>query len=347
VSPVALALVAPREVRLIEEARKPLASDEVRIRTLFSGVSAGTELASYRGSSPFLRKQWDPQMRLFVTADRPATEYPLTTWGYEEVGEVVELGSGVDGIPLGARVFGTWGHRSEHVAPAAFARDRLLPSDANPLIGTFSHIGAIALNGVLDTRVHLGETVAVFGLGVVGQLVCQLLTHSGARLIALDLLAARRAMAVDLGATIALDPSEGDLAVRIKQLTAGRGADVCVEASGAASALQAAIRAAAYASRVVALGFYQGEASGLFLGEEFHHNRIEVVCSQIGGIAPELQHRWDRSRLVRTFLELAVQGAVHVTDLVTHRVPIREAAELYRLLDESPSAVMQSVLEFP
>jgi threonine dehydrogenase-like Zn-dependent dehydrogenase len=346
VSPVVLALVQPRQVALFEEPRRPLGADEVRIQTLLSGISAGTELAFDRGSNPFLDKRWDPSRRLFVSGSGPSTPYPVTTWGYEEVGEVTEIGAHVDDIALGTRVFGTWGHRSEYVAPAAFVRERTLPATADPLIGTFSHIGATALNGVLDSRVHLGETVAVFGLGVVGQLVAQLLTRSGARVVGIDLLAERRAMALRLGAAAVLDAAEGDVAARIKDMTGGRGADVCVEASGSTRALHTAIGACAYASRVVALGFYQGEAGGLLLGEEFHHNRIDLACSQIGGIAPELQHRWDRARLVRTFLDLALDGSIRVADLVTHRVPLSEAGSLYRLLDESPGSVLQSVLDF-
>src|SRR5205085_5490030 len=99
-------------------------------------------------------------------------------------------------------------------------------------------------------------------------------------------------------------------------------------------------------SRVVALGFYQGEANGLYLGEEFHHNRIQLVCSQIGGISPELQQRWDRARLVRTFMQLALDGAVRPTELITHRVPVTDAASLYSLIDRDPSAVLQAVLDF-
>jgi 2-desacetyl-2-hydroxyethyl bacteriochlorophyllide A dehydrogenase len=341
-----VALVGPRQVGLIEEPSQSLGADQVRIRTLYSGVSAGTELAFYRGTNPFLEKRWDPDSRLFVTGAGASTEYPVTTWGYEEVGEVVEVGAEVADITPGTRLYGTWGHRSEHVAPAAFVRERSLPAAADPLIGAFSQIGAIALNGVLDTRVHIGETVAVFGLGVVGQLVAQLLTHSGARVVGIDLLAERREIALRLGATAALDAAKGDVALQLKQLTEGRGADVCVEASGAPRALHTAIRACAYASRVVALGFYQGEAGGLFLGEEFHHNRIDLACSQIGGIAPELQHRWNRQRLVRTFIHLALDGSIRVTDLITHRVRPSEAASLYQLIDESPGAVLQSVIDF-
>jgi threonine dehydrogenase-like Zn-dependent dehydrogenase len=311
-----------------------------------SGVSAGTEMAFYRGTNPYLGKRWDRATRLFVPGAEHSLEYPITSWGYEEVGEVVEVAADVADVPPGTRVFGTWGHRAEHVAPADFVRQHRLPSTADPLLGIFSHIGPIALNGVLDTQVRIGETVAVFGLGVVGQLVCQILARAGAHVIGVDLLEARRGLAARLGTPVVLDPAGRDAATEIKRLTDGRGADVCVEASGSTRALQSAIRACAYASRVVVLGFYQGEASGVYLGEEFHHNRISLVCSQIGGLSPDLQHRWDRARLVGTFMRMAFDGAVRCADLVTHRVPVSEAASLYALIDTRPDAVLQGVIDF-
>lgn len=348
-SPFAVALVAPREVRLVEEPAAALGPRQVRVRTLYSGISAGTELAAYRGTSPFLRKRWDPTRRLFEQEDGDASlTYPLTTWGYEEVGEVVERGAelGDSGdLPRGTRVYGTWGHRSQAVIDAATASQRVLPPDMEPLLGIYSHIGPIALNGVLDTAVRLGETVAVFGLGVVGQLVAQLLHRAGARVIGVDGISQRRDTALGLGLDVALDPAE-PVAERIREITAGRGADVCVEASGSTRALHEATRACAYGSRVVVLGFYQGDAAGLFLGEEFHHNRISLVCSQIGGVAVELQQRWDRLRLVFTFMDLAARGDVRCTPLITHRVPADDAPSMYELLDARPHDVLQAVLDF-
>jgi 2-desacetyl-2-hydroxyethyl bacteriochlorophyllide A dehydrogenase len=346
-SPVAVALLAPRQVALVDLPSVPLAADQIRLRTLYSGLSAGTEMAFYRGTNPYLHKHWDPAQRLFVSGPEHSVQYPITTWGYEEVGEIVEVGADVDPeLARGTRVFGTWGHRSEHVAPASSASGRILPTDADPLLGIFSHIGAIALNGVLDTSVRLGETVAVFGLGVVGQLVAQLLRLAGARVIGVDLLPERRRVAEELGTPIVLDAAGGNVAEQIKSLTHGRGADVCVEAAGSTRALHEAIRACAYASRVVVLGFAQGEAAGLYLGEEFHHNRIALIGSQIGGLAPELQHRWDRARLVGTFMDLATSGQLHCTELVTHRAPAAEAANLFQLIDHQPRSVLLAVLDF-
>lgn len=343
---VAITFSAPRSIGFAEEEDRPLSENEVRLRTLYSGISTGTELTAYRGTNPYLQKRWDPALRLFV--DDPtheSTRYPVVGWGYEEVGEVVEVGPGVEDVLMGAVVYGTWGHRTIHIADAAYARRRILPAHVDPLLGIFSQIGAIALNGILDGAIRLGETVAVFGLGVVGQLVAQLARLSGAEVVGVDLLPLRLELARATGIDHVIDAAQGP-SEAIKAITVGRGADVCIEASGSTHALNEAVRAAAYSSRVVALGFFQGNAQGLFLGEEFHHNRINIVCSQISGVAPDLRHRWDTERLVQTFMRLASEGKMQLQPLITHLMPASEAPALFRLLDESPSDVLQAVLDF-
>jgi threonine dehydrogenase-like Zn-dependent dehydrogenase len=97
---------------------------------------------------------------------------------------------------------------------------------------------------------------------------------------------------------------------------------------------------------VVASGFYQGDGNGLRLGDEFHHNRVQLVCSQIGGVPPQLAGRWTVDRLQRTFLKLVADGRVDVTSLVSHVVPVADAADAYVLLDERPAEALQIVLEF-
>lgn len=341
--PYAVAFDGTKRIAILDEPRRDVAPNEIRVRTMYSGISAGTELATYRGTSPMLTKGWDPERRIFGTAGPAPANGPLVV-GYEEVGEVVEAGAET-GRAAGEIVYGAWGHRAEAVVPASRVRG-MLGKGTDPLVGIFSHIGPTALNGVHDAAPRLAEIVAVFGLGVVGQLVAQLLARAGARVIGVEPMARRREIAASLGLTDALDPAGGDVAERIRELSEGRGADVCVEASGSTRALHEAIRSCAWNSRVVAMGFYQGEASGLALGEEFHHARITVVSSQIGGSAAELQHRWDRSRLVRTFMGMAEAGVVRCADLVTHRVPARDAAAAFAMLDERPHEALQVVLDF-
>ena len=159
------------------------------------------------------------------------------------------------------------------------------------MIGVFSRIGAIALNAVLDADVHVGEYVAVFGQGVPGLIAAQLAGLNGGTVIAIDGIPRRLELACELGVAHVVDFNEKSPAEEIKNLSEGRGADVSVEISGSYPALHEAIRSTAYNSKVVSAGFFQGEGTGLSLGEEFHHNRIRVVCSQISGLSPALDHR--------------------------------------------------------
>jgi 2-desacetyl-2-hydroxyethyl bacteriochlorophyllide A dehydrogenase len=337
----------PRTLEIESFEDRPLAAKEVRVRTLYSGVSAGTEMTAYRGSNVYIHKRWEAGSRLFLPSDEPSQPYPLVGWGYEEVGEVVETGPDVTRLQAGQVVYGTWGHRTQHILQEDYLAPRVNLPALDPILAIFSHIGPIALNGVLDAAVHIGENVAVFGLGVPGQIAAQLVKGSGARVFGVEPIEKRRTLALELGAVdVALDPNEGSPAERIKELTGGRGADVCIEISGFIPALQEAIRAAAYSARVVALGFFQGEAQGLFLGEEFHHNRIQLVCSQISNVDPALSYRWDRLRLIHTIMDLQVQGVLNLRPIVTHVIPFEQAAEAFRLLDETPQEALQVVLKF-
>lgn len=342
----ALLLSAPGELAFEPLEDRALGPGEVRIRTLFSGISAGTELSQYRGTNPFMHRRWDEQRRLFVDAEGPSWPYPVRNLGYEESGEIVEVGGAVDDLEPGQRLFGTWGHRTHHIADADYARDRLLPDDADPRIGIFSHIGAVALNGVHDAQLRIGDVVAVFGLGVPGQIVAQAARASGATVIGIDPDADRRARARAMGAAHVLDPTSVSIADAVKDLTHGRGADACIEVSGAPPALSEAIRTVAYSARVVAMGFFQGEVAGLRLGEEFHHNRVQLICSQISGVAPDASYRWSKPRLWRTAVELQHAGVLSLIPLITHSTGFDEAPALFAKLDRGEQGLLQAVLEF-
>jgi threonine dehydrogenase-like Zn-dependent dehydrogenase len=342
----ALVLTAVRHLEFEPIPERQLGADEVRIRTLFSGISAGTELSQYRGTSPFMNRQWDAANRVFRDGDAPSWTFPVRNLGYEETGEVIEAGAGVSGVLVGDRVFGTWGHRTSHVMAGADAAERLIPVGADPRIGIFSHIGAVALNGVHDARIRMGDLVVVFGLGVPGQIVVQAARASGATVVGVDPVASRRAMAERLGADRTLDPTAAPVSDVIKSETGGRGADICIEVSGVPSALSEAMRTVAYASRVVAMGFFQGEARGLHLGDEFHHNRIEVISSQISGVAPDASHRWSKLRLWQTAVRLQYEGRLNLLPLITDTVPFAEAPALFARLDAGDPSIVQSVLAF-
>ncbi len=347
--PMAVSFTGPRSVALVEEEVAPLLPGTVRVRTLYSGISAGTEMTAYRGSNVYLTKHWDPAQRLFTAGGR-SFDYPVTGWGYSEVGSVVEIAPDLEDVPglrPGDVVYGIWGHRSEAVLPAASLAGRRLPAGVDPVAGVFARVGAIALNAVLAADVHIGETVAIFGQGVIGLLATRLAALSGARVIAVDTIHPRLELAGRLGAALTLDAADGATTVAegIKR-TAPEGADVTIEISGSYRALHEAVRSTAPGGRVVAAGFYQGEGAGLHLGEEFHHNRIQIVASQIGGVPTGLAGRWTTERLHRVFMGLVADGSIDVAPLISHVVPCDDVVEAYRLLDEDPAETLEMVLDF-
>ena len=338
----------PKEVGITEYEDAILKPKEVRLQTLYSGISAGTELTHYRGSNVYLHKFWKESDRLFLTEDGSTSKsYPIFGSGYEECGKVIELGSDVSRVKLGDIVYGSWQHRTHHIVSEDYAASRLLPGSLDPVLGIFSQMTAIAYNGILDAAVRLGETVVVFGLGVPGQICAQMLKRSGARVIGVDLIDMRLAMSKDQGwVDITVDGRQGHVAEKIKEITNHKGVDVAIEVSGSYAALHEAIRTVAYSGKVVVQGFYQGGGQPLFLGEEFHHNRINVVCSQISGVSPELSYRWNVDRMVGRGLELQAEGVLKLKPLISHTFPLVQVADAYKLLDEHSDQVMQVVIDF-
>src|SRR5690349_24925006 len=102
--PIMVEFAGPKRVRVITHEQEPLPPGHARVRTHYSGISAGTELTAYRGTNPYLTRVWDPDQRLFHDGEGGIT-YPIAGWGYSEVGEIVE------GPGTGDLVCGIWGHR--------------------------------------------------------------------------------------------------------------------------------------------------------------------------------------------------------------------------------------------
>lgn len=336
---------APKVVDVVDVPAPALLPGQVRVRTLYSGISAGTELTAYRGTNPYLTRTWDPEIRLFNDGISETPAYPLDGWGYSEVGEIAEIAPDVNELSVGEVVWGIWGHRSEAVLDASVLAGHQLPDGVDPLGAAFVRVGAIALNGVLAADLGVGSTVAIFGQGVIGLLATRFAVLNGATVIAVDGIPARRERALEWGASHAVQPGDG-VARRIRDLTGGLGTDTAIELSGSYAALRDAISTVGADGTVVASGFYQGDANALRLGDEFHHNRVQLLASQIGSVPNRLRARWDVQRLQRTVLQSLANGSVDAASLVTHRYRLDDAAEAYRMLDADPSSALQVVLDF-
>jgi threonine dehydrogenase-like Zn-dependent dehydrogenase len=347
-----LLLEGPRRLALAEEPSRPLAPGEVRLRALRSAISHGTELNLYRGASPFGDRVFDRGLRAFVPGGT-AGVFPQRL-GYELVAEVAETGDGVTGLAPGDVVHAGAPHGEEAVLDVETARSATyplapLPPELPPGRALFASVGAVALQAVHDARPHLGDHVAVVGLGAIGLLTVQMARLAGAgRVTAIDLDAGRRDLATALGADAALDPrgARDGTGVALKR-GAGGGADVAIETSGAAAGLQDAIACAVLGGRVVAVGFYQGGADALRLGEEWHHNRLDLISSMGAWGGPHRAYpTWDRPRVMHTVLELLASGRVEVDALPIRTFPFDQAVEAYRWLDEHPNEAVKVALTY-
>jgi threonine dehydrogenase-like Zn-dependent dehydrogenase len=344
-----LLLAGPREIQLSPYEELPLEADQIRAEAIISGISHGTELALYRGISPFAAKSFDRELRLFVD-DRGTDAYPMRL-GYEWVGIVREVGGEVRAPAVGDLVHLALPHRDTHtLAPEGGAAVpwSVLPPGLDPERAALLHSVTISLQAVHDARLKVGDAVAVFGLGSFGLLAVQLARLNGAGWIAgVDPVEGRRELARRFGADLLLDPASCDVGREITLAAGTSGADVAIEFSGRYAALHQALRSVRVAGTVVAAGFYVGSGdSDLRLGEEFHHNRLTLVGSMSGWDVPHRAPGWDRPRLRATALELLAQGRLDVEPFVTHRVPFARAAEAYELIDRRPAEELRVVLTY-
>ena len=337
----AVFMTGVRQVEVQPLALAPLASRQVRTRTLFSGISSGTEMAYYRGTAPHFTSGWDGETRLFRPDLPPDFAYPAP-YGYSNVGRVIECGDEVRALKPGDVVFSYFPHQAEAVADEdSFIP---LPEGLDPMLGVLLVNTRTTYNAILDAAIRLGETVVIFGQGVLGQLLAQLARRSGAgQVVVVDPIPGRRELSLKLGADAALDPREGDVALAVRQMTARRGADVVIEVSGTHAGLREAIRTVAPRGTVVGMGFYQGEGA-LNLGAEYHHNWVDLRCSQAGSIHPSLSHRWTPRRL--TLAAAGLLPKLALAPLVTHVFEFERAPEAYALVDRHAEETMQVVLRY-
>ncbi|MBA2345823.1 MAG: zinc-binding alcohol dehydrogenase [Rubrobacter sp.] len=329
----ALWFAAPRMAELRLEIIAPPEPGEVRVRTIASAISHGTEMLVYRG-------EVSPDTTLDLPTLVGGYDFPIK-FGYAAVGRVLDAGVDVGAFVPGDLVFVHHPHQSVFKVPAQMPVR--LPDSLNPTTGLFAANLETAVNIVHDANIRLGETAIIFGQGVVGLLVSQLLKLAGAgRVLAVEPVEARRRLSLEVGVDDVLDPGE-DLVGRIFEATEGRGADVTVEVSGSPAALRSAVDATMEEGTVVVASWYGTKPVALDLGGRFHRGRLRLRSSQVGRVPPELTPRWDLARRTRTVLDLLPR--LRPERLVSHRFPFEEAAAAYRLVDERPGETVQVVLD--
>ena len=272
--------------------------------------------------------------------------------GYSCAGRVLAVGSGVSGFAVGDRVACAGARAANHAEVNLVPQHlcALIPAAVPDEDAAFVTLGAIALHGVRQAQATLGETFAVIGLGLIGQLVAQLLRASGCVVLGIDLDPGRVSLASALGAEAALLRSglSGDPAEVARAMTAGRGVDGVIIAAATASNDPVALAGELCRDRgrVVALGavgmdvprrpYYDKELS-LIQSRSYGPGRYDPDYEERGIDYPIGYVRWTEGRNLEAFLAQCALGRVKVAPLVTHRFTIERAAEAYALLEGAKS----------
>ncbi|HSO93011.1 MAG TPA: zinc-binding dehydrogenase [Candidatus Dormibacteraeota bacterium] len=323
----------PGVVELREETLPEPGPSEILVRALRSAISQGTEMLVYRG-------QVKPETGLDLPTLGGSFAFPIK-YGYASVGCVEQAGAAVEGISQGDVVFVHHPHQSAYVVPATSAMR--LPRELSPEAGAFLANVETAVNVTLDAHPRLGDRVVVFGAGVVGLLVIQLLSRAGAAVIAVEPIERRRRLAVTAGAGTVLSPGP-DVAEQVYSLTDGCGADLAIEVSGAPAALAQAIDSVGFQRTVVACSWYGTKPVSLDLGGRFHRGRVRILSSQVSNLDPALSPMWTMTRRMNLARDLLL--SLQTEPLVTHRFAIKDAAEAYRLLDQRPEEAIQVLFTY-
>ncbi len=283
--------------------------DEAVVRTLFSGISRGTERLVFNGEVG--RSEWE---RMRCPNQEGAFPFPVK-YGYCATG-VVEVGPGE---LIGRTVFCLHPHQDHF--NAAVASLVPVPDSVPARRATLTANMETALNALWDSGAGPGDRIVVVGAGVVGLLVAALAARlPGADVTSVDVDETRRSIALSLGAKFA-QPQEapGD-------------ADIVFHASAAAAGLDTAIRCVGFEGTIVEMSWYGDKPVQVGLGGAFHSRRLKLVSSQVGHVSAGHRPRWTHRRRVETAVGLLAEIPA-LDALVAEEIAFEDAArELPRIL---------------
>jgi len=317
----------PRQIELREAPLRHPEPDEIVVQATRSLISAGTEMLVYRGDTT-------PGDRMPPNSEG---QFPFPTkYGYQTVGRVIEAGA-ESGYSIGERVFTRHPHQDFFTIKALPTYVTRIPDGVDDSAATLLNLTRVALTGVLDVPVRVGEVAVVFGQGIVGMMCARIARQNADVLIVVDRFESRRRLALEYGADAAVDPA--DAAATIAELSGGRGSDVTYEASGAGPALQAAIDVAADRGEIVAISMYGKQEISLRLVPEFHFRRLRITSSQVTD-----QPRWDWVR--RTEASLRILERLDVSAMLGTTYSLDHAAAAYDLIDRDPANTLGVVIDY-
>ncbi len=237
---------------------------EVTVRLEYSAISAGTEKANYIGERASI-----------MDAEDAEAVFPRTV-GYSAAGVVVEVGEGVNSVTVGDRVIVYWGKHKKHITVNEKNVVKL-PDEVSLAEASMALISIFPLAAVRKTKVEIGESALVMGLGILGMFAVQQFRVAGAYpVVAVDPIAERREMALKLGADYAIDPTVEGFADKVKELTGG-GVNACVEATGLGIGLIQALDCMKKMGRIALLGCTRNSNFSIDYYSKVHGKGVSLI----------------------------------------------------------------------
>lgn len=311
----------------------PLGPKDVRVRTELTLISAGTEMICLdRLFAP--GTHWDQWV-----------QYPFGS-GYNLVGRVAEVGPEVETVRLGERVAVRANHQAIAQAPEHTVYP--VPEGVTPETAVWFGMSKIAQNGVRRAEHALGETVAIIGLGMLGQLVTQYLRLLGAYdVIAVDTSPFRLELAARSGATQGVQAPAKEAQQTVLDLTEGKGAHTVYDITGVAAVFEQALPMARRFGKLLLLGDTGTPSEQRLTGHAVLKGLRIIGAHDSNPPAESGDHGyWDERRMTELFFRYLARGDIRLDHLNTHRFPAAQAAEAYATLRTRRDRSMGVLLEW-
>jgi 2-desacetyl-2-hydroxyethyl bacteriochlorophyllide A dehydrogenase len=306
---------------------------EVLLKTKCTMISIGTEMTAYSGEYP-KGSSWEKHF-----------SYPFFP-GYNNIGIVEETGEGVDSSLIG-KTFATWGSHAAYVVAEAQYLDPVPPQIPTEE-AVFFTLAEIVMNGVRRSGVEWGESVVVYGLGLLGQLCARFCRLCGAGpVFAVDVAESRRARLPEDPLLIGIDPVKENVAEVVKARNHGRLADLVFEVTGNASLIPSEFAALRPQGRLVILSSLRSFTNFDF--NDLCSNPSFTIIGAHNYSHPAVatpDNPWTQARHVQFFFDLITARQVDVGALITRRADYTEAAGLYPLLWEDRSNELGIIIDW-
>ena len=360
-------------MRVVEVPIPSLQPGHVLVRNHYSLVSAGTEGSTVKAArKSFIGKAKERPQQVKQVIETLKSQGPIQTYravmkkldalsplGYSCAGEVIAVAPDVNSFAVGDLV-ACGGLTASHAEVVAVPKNLCvkLKPDADLKAAAYNTLGAIAMQAVRQADMKLGETCAVIGLGLLGQLAAQLLRTSGVKVIGVDIDANMVALAQEYSVDAAFQRSNPGLESKIMQMTHGIGCDgvIIAAATDSLDPINFAGAISRKKGKIVILGavptgydrephFYKKELE-VRMSCSYGPGRYDPLYEEKGIDYPVAYVRWTENRNMQAFQELLYAKKINVDFLTTHVFPLAEAPKAYDMMMERSEPFIGILIEY-